>query len=762
MGKFWYKKPAEIWDEALPIGNGRLGAMIFGDPRREQLQLNEDSVWYGAAQNRINPSALPNLEKVRSLIFGGKISEAERLLKYAFSGTPQSMQPYQTLGEMSFNFRLQGETEHYRRCLDLGNALHSVSFDADGASYTRVTFASAADDCIVQHFTASDGGKLNFDVILTRHRLHNRAWAPCAGGPQKMIAISGDLGKGGMDYSLVLGAAANGGRVYTLGEHLIVENADEALLVFSAGTTYRFPDPFESSRVIVEQALARGYDELKTRHEAEYRSWFDRVELCLESGRPEAASMAAAPSILSAQLPIDEHPTDERLKALRSGGEDITLMKDYFDFGRYLLISGSRPGTLPLTLQGIWNKDLEPPWESKYTININTEMNYWPAEICNLGECHLPLIEMTKRMVESGRKTAREMYKCRGFMCHHNTNFFLDTAPQDFWIPGTYWVLGAAWLCLHLWEHYDYTRDVSYLEEVYPVIRESVLFFEDFLVEHKGVLVTCPSVSPENTYILPSGEEGSVCASPSMDNQILRDLFSACIQSAEILNTDAGKIPLWRTMRSRLRPDKVGKYGQIMEWDEDYDEKEPGHRHISQLYALYPSWQINPDDSAELAEAARKTLERRLSMGGGHTGWSRAWIINMYTRLHDGDTAYMHLEKLLSGSTLNNMFDNHPPFQIDGNFGGTAAIAGMLLQSSPQRTILLPALPSKWPKGFVRGLKIRGNITVDICWEKGELREASFLAPLDRELEVSYRGVCKKIPLAAGKPGRIDRDYFGL
>jgi alpha-L-fucosidase 2 len=744
MGKLWYKKPADIWDRALPIGSGRLGAMIFGDPVHEHLQLNEESIWYGSGQNRINPHALPNLEKIRSLIFEGRIAQAERLIKYAFSGTPQSMGLYQTLGDMEFNFRYGGPAEEYTRELDLCSAVHKVRFTAAGGVYERATFASAADDCIVQYFHAGDKGLLDFDVVLTRYKAHSRAWAPS----ENMIAIFGDLGKGGMDYCLVLGAVVTGGRVYTLGEHLVVEGSSEALLIFSAGTTGRFSDPLESCRLIVEQGLARPFHELKSRHEEEYRSWFDRMELHFD------------PPVDPAAKADEELPTDERLAALRSGKDDASLVKDYFDFGRYLMISGSRPGTLPLTLQGIWNKDMEPPWGSKYTININTEMNYWPAEICNLSECHLPLIEMIKRMVENGRKTAKEMYNCRGFVCHHNTNFFLDTAPQDFWIPGTYWVFGAAWLCLHLWEHYDYVRDSVYLAEVYPVIREAVFFFEDFLVEHKGWLVTCPSVSPENTYILPSGETGSICAAPAMDNQILRDLFSACIQAADILGMDRDKIPLWKTMRSRLRPDRVGKFGQIMEWEEDYDEKEPGHRHISQLYALYPSWQITPEDTPELAEAARKTLERRLSRGGGHTGWSRAWIINMYTRLYDGDTAYTHLEKLLANSTLDNMFDNHPPFQIDGNFGGIAAIAGMLLQSGPRRTVLLPALPAKWPAGFVKGLKVRGNITADIQWKDGALEKASFYSPIDQELEVSYRGAARKIPLSSGKTAVFDQEFF--
>ncbi|GHU64436.1 hypothetical protein FACS189447_01220 [Spirochaetia bacterium] len=729
MGKFWYKQPADIWDKALPIGNGKLGAMIFGDPEAEHLQLNEESVWFGGPMNRINPDALPNLEKVRSLIFEGHIKEAEKLLKYSFSGMPQSMGPYQTLGDMEFKFHFSGDIENYSRELNLDNAEHTVHFSAGGKSFKRTTFASAPDDCIVQYFT---GPSLDFDVILTRQRIYNRAWAPS----DSMIAVSGDLGKGGMDFALVLGAKVIGGKVYTLGEHLIVEGAREALLVFSAGTTYRFSDPFEGAKALVEKALKRGYADMEKRHIEEYKSYYDRVELNIDTNTADS-----------------EKPANERLEQFRRGSGDNSLMKDYFDFGRYLLISGSRPGSLPLTLQGIWCKDMQPPWDSKYTININTEMNYWPAEVCNLGECQLPLVEMVKKMVSSGRKTAKEMYNCRGFMCHHNTNFFLDTTPQDYWIPGTYWVFGAAWLCLHLWEHYTYSRDKNYLKEVYPVIREALLFFEDFLVEHKGYLVSCPSVSPENTYILASGEEGSVCSAPAMDNQILRDLFSACIEAAEILDADKDGIKVWKTMKEKLRPDRIGKHGQIMEWEEDYEEKEPGHRHISQLYGLYPSWQISPEDTPDLAAAAAKTLERRLSMGGGHTGWSRAWIINMYTRLQDGEAAYHHLSKLLTNSTLDSMLDNHPPFQIDGNFGGTAGIAGMLVQSGPRRTTLLPALPSAWPKGSVRGLKIRGNITVHIKWENGLLKEAVLLSHRqDQDIELSYRGKVKKVSLIKAKP----------
>jgi alpha-L-fucosidase 2 len=548
------------------------------------------------------------------------------------------------------------------------------------------------------------------------------------------ITIDGDLGKDGLDFCLMLTANARGGEVHTMGEHLIVEHADEVTLLFTAFTTYRSGKPAESCRRTLDKASLLGWENLRVRHIDEYRSFFKRVKLDLNSDPA-----------------FDQMPTDERLKRMREGKSDDGLLEAYFDYGRYLLIACSRPGGMAPTLQGIWNKDLQPPWESKYTININTEMNYWMAESANLSECHLPLIEMVKRMVVSGRETARRMYGCKGFMCHHNTNFWLDTAPQDLYIPATYWVLGAAFLCLDLWEHYDYTRDLDYLADVYPIMREAAAFFEDFLVEHKGYLVTCPSVSPENTYRMQNGKTGSVCAGPSMDNQILRELFSDCIQASELLGTDEAFAAKLRDMRACLRPDSIGKHGQVMEWAEDYDEVEPGHRHISQLYALYPAWQISVDGTPELAQAAQVTMQRRLSRGGGHTGWSRAWIINMYARLHDGEEAYFNLQKLLTDSTLDNMLDNHPPFQIDGNFGGAAGMVEMLLQSSPERTLLLPALPKAWRNGSVTGLKMRGNIVVDLFWKEGRLVKAVFLPHVDGNHRIGYNGHFRTIRFSAGK-----------
>ena len=452
----------------------------------------------------------------------------------------------------------------------------------------------------------------------------------------------------------------------------------------------------------------------------------------------------------------DRIPTDERIRRAAEGSVDVGLAPLYFDFGRYLLISCSREGTLPATLQGIWNKDMLPPWDSKYTININLQMNYWLAENCNLSECHRPLFELIRKMVPNGRDTARRMYGCRGFMAHHNTDIWGDTVTQDHWLPGSYWVMGAAWLCTHQWTHYEYTKDVDFLRESFPIMREAALFFLDFLIEDGGYLKTCPSVSPENTFILPSGERGSNTAGVTMDNQILRDLFGQCIEAAKVLGVEDELNEQIKAAREKLAPTRIGPKGNILEWQEDYEEAEPGHRHISHLFGLHPSEQITMDKTPELAKAARVTLERRLANGGGHTGWSRAWIINHYAKLWDGEEAYENLEQLFARSTLPNLFDNHPPFQIDGNFGATAAIGEMLVQSTAERIVLLPALPGAWKSGHVKGLCVKGDAEVDLYWKDGVLTRAVLRAKKDIRTNVRYGEKIREVSLRAGQEWETD------
>lgn len=730
MSKLWYKQPAQVWEEALPLGNGKLGAMIFGNVSKEHIQLNEDSVWYGGPVDRNNPDAKENLPKIRELILKGKIAEAEKLMKYALSGTPNSQHPYQSLGDLSLDFGHDCKENDYIRSLSLDDAIYTSSYVCNETSYSREAFISAPDNVLVVRLTATGKEKINCSALLTRGKFYDYV----AKVDQNGIELGGNLGKGGLDFAMMLKASCKGGNVKVIGEHLIIEDADEATLYFTAGTTFRIKNLKEALSTTLDKAMSFSYETLKQRHIEDYRNLYNRVNFDLKDIQQ-----------------YDKTPTDERLKLAAEGQVDLGLSKLYFDFGRYLLISSSREGSLPATLQGIWNNSMTPPWDSKYTININTQMNYWPAEICNLSECHLPLFKLIERMVPNGRITAEKMYGCRGFVAHHNTDIWGDTAVQDHWIPGSYWVMGAAWLCTHQWTHYEYTKDEKFLEEAFPIMREAALFFLDFLIEDNGYLKTCPSVSPENTFILPNGERGANSAAVTMDNQILRDLFTQCIKAAEVLGIDDELNEQIKEAVSRFVPTQIGKHGQIIEWAEDYEEAEPGHRHISHLYGLHPSEQITMDKTPELAKAASVTLERRLARGGGHTGWSRAWIMNHYAKLWDGEKAYSNLKQLLGKSTLPNLFDNHPPFQIDGNFGGTAAIAEMLVQSTAERILLLPALPKAWKDGSVSGLRLKGGLETSIVWREGILEKCTLKSDFKTKTRVVYNDKIVEIEMEQGE-----------
>lgn len=720
MSKLWYKQPAKEWEEALPLGNGRLGAMVFGDVSNERLQINEESMWYGGRADRNNPDAGRMLPQIREHIFNGEISKAERLMKLALSGCPNSMHPYQVLGNIFLQFEgVENYTDYYRE-LDLEKAVYRQSFTCEETLYKREIFISKPAETMVMHFEAEGKGKIHFAAWMERERYFDGVKKAGTRG----ICLYGNLGKGGFDFSMMLTADTRDGKVEVIGEHLLVSDATEVTLYFCGDTSYHVPssmlEPSISERI--RKATEEKAGKLLTKHIEDYRSFYARVEFEL-GDLPE----------------YDQVPTDQRILDAGKGPADIGLSKLFFDYGRYLLISCSREGGLPATLQGLWNKDMLPPWESKYTVNINTEMNYWPAESCNLSECHMPLFELIKKMVPNGRKTAGRMYGCGGFVCHHNTDMHGDTAPQDHCISASYWVMGAAWLCTHQWTHYQYTLDQDFLKESFPIMREAAQFFLDFLVEHDGYLVTCPSISPENTFILPNGEKGANIYGVTMDNQILRDLFTQCIEAAKILGVEDELNEKIKEAREKLIPTRIGKHGAIMEWPKDYEEAEPGHRHISHLYGLHPSDQITVDGTPELAKAARITLERRLAAGGGHTGWSRAWITNHYVRLLDGEKAYENIEKLFSNSVYPNLFDKHPPFQIDGNFGITAAIAEMLVQSSMERILLLPALPCAWPSGSIKGLRVKGGGEIDLYWEDGVLTRCRVRSAKGMVMSLKYK-----------------------
>lgn len=710
-----FTEPAKRWEEALPLGNGRIGAMMFGNIGSEQIQLNEDSVWYGGYMERNNPDAKKYLQELREAILSGKTDWARELANHAMMSTPQSMHPYQSLGELTMHGNY-GEATDYVRVLDLSTAVHTVTYKIGGYQYIREQFISAPDQVLVMRYRTDAPEGLNITPIMTRSRYYDYAGK----ASDDTVMIGGNLGKGGSDFCMMLKTRVTGGSFEIMGERPMVRGANEAVFFLTAGTTYRESRLQKALLETLQKASEKTYEELLSRHIEDYQALYDRMELKLSS----------------------------------STGADTEFTERYFNFGRYLMICSSRPGTLPITLQGLWNKDYLPAWDSKYTININTEMNYWPVESCNLPECHLPLFDLLEKMAVHGAVTADKMYGCKGIVAHHNTDMWGDTAVQDIYEPASLWVLGAAWLCTHQWMHYIYTKDTEFLWKAYPIMREAAHFFVDFLIEDKGYLKTCPSVSPENTYILPDGKTACLTAGATMDNQIIRDLMTQCLKAADILGIEEPLRADFENILKKLPPNQIGKYGQLMEWSEDYEEAESGHRHISHLYGLHPSHQITPDGTPELAKAAEITLQRRLANGGGHTGWSRAWIINMYCRLGDGENAYQNLLELFRKSTLPNLFDNHPPFQIDGNFGAIAGITEMLVQSSEERTLLLPALPKAWDSGSVRGLRVVGGGILNLSWKDGNLEYFELTAEKDLEITLVYQGNKQKYKLCAGETRR--------
>lgn len=752
----WYKSPAAQWTEALPVGNGRLGAMVFGGVNKERIQFNEDSLWTGLPHDYSNPQAYEYLPVIRRLLFEGKQREAEKLAERTFMSIPLRQSKYQPFGDIWIEFDDAREVKDYRRELDLNSGVTSVQYRRDGVTFRGSVFCSFPDQILVIHLTADKEETLNVSISLSSPHQESQVLAN-----EETLVLKGRVSGYNQPRTKVyypsiltfesrLNVYENNGNIHAEDDKLRITKADSITLILTGATSYKnhndiSADPAERCEQVLS-SVKGSYKALLKRHVEDHQNLFGRVSVDL--GTTEQA----------------QKPTDDRILNFQKGN-DPQLAALLFQYGRYLLIACSRFGSQPANLQGLWNEQITPPWESKYTTNINTEMNYWPAEVCNLSECHEPLFSLIEDCAWTGQKVAKLHYDCRGWVLHHNTDLWRGAAPINASNHGI-WVTGGAWLCQHMWWHYEYTLDTEFLRtRAYPVMKKTALFFVDFLIKEptndKGWLISGPSNSPEI---------GGLVMGPTMDHQIIRNLFSNCIDASEILDVDPEFRDKLRKLRARIAPNQIGRHGQLQEWLEDKDDPKNKHRHVSHLWGVFPGNEITKEETPEFFKAARKSLEFR---GDGGTGWSMAWKVNFWARFKDGDRAYKLLNNLLrltgsskteysGGGVYPNLFDAHPPFQIDGNFGVTSGMAEMLMQSHRQDEKgdyileLLPALPRAWPDGHIKGLCARGGFEIDIHWKNGKLAKAEILSKGGRRCIVQLSGQTIDFPTKEGKSYRLD------
>ncbi|GGG49824.1 glycoside hydrolase family 95 protein [Epilithonimonas arachidiradicis] len=720
--KLWYDKPAKQWVEALPVGNGRLASMVFGGPSQEKLQLNEATFWSGGPSRNDNPDGPKVLDSIRYYLFNGNYKRAQILADKGLTAKSLHGSAYQNIGDFTLDFSNVNDVKNYYRELDIEKAITTTTFTSNGINFKREVFASIPDNVIVIKLSSDKKNALNFTANFNSEL--KKTSKAIDSKTLQMDGLSSTLD--GVQRQVKFNAIAKiinkSGKTEVSENGISVSNADEVTILISIATNFTDyktlnTDEVSKSRKYIEASEQKSFNTLLKNHLASYQEYFKRVDFDL--GTSEAA----------------KQPTDIRIKNFATH-YDPELISLYYQFGRYLLISSSQPGGQPANLQGIWNNSNKPAWDSKYTININTEMNYWPAEKTNLSEMHEPLIQMIKDLSESGKETAKVMYNSRGWVAHHNTDIWRITGVIDFANAGM-WPMGGAWLSQHLWEKYLYTGDKNYLKSIYPILKSAAQFYEDFLIEeptHKWLVIS-PSMSPEN---IPDGHQGSaLAAGNTMDNQLMFDLFTKTKKAAEILNIDSDKIPVWNNIISKLPPMKIGRYGQLQEWAEDWDNPKDNHRHVSHLYGLFPSNQINPFTTPELLDASKTVLLHR---GDVSTGWSMGWKVNLWAKLLDGNHANKLIRDQLTlvekdgwgskGGTYPNLFDAHPPFQIDGNFGCTSGITEMLLQTQNGFIDILPSLPDEWKNGKISGLKTYGDFEISIIWENNKVKEITIKSNL--------------------------------